>query len=278
MPVTAPPRGVAGALASRQARPLTGIEVRDAVEKHTLTLIDKLLSNAGLLSDQIISMVEKTRPIISEELLRHSRLQRINITYPKVGWSIKVRLEELEIDPNWKFITGEIELDLERSLRLNIRFGGGDVPSKVISSLEEEKIPSGIPDKTRQEFGLPVTTEVLKPDGSTEKVSLEELKGERRAARTVDVGSGAIDRMPVQVPADEIKEDGSIVITSKEILAAGGEQGEVIVTPKELPPITLEEDLIATPPPPPPKEPLKEPLAPPNSMNKIKRPDVKFKK
>lgn len=271
MPVTAPPRGVAGSLASRQAKPLTGIEVRAAVEKHTLALIERLLSNSGLLSDKIIEMIETHQPILSDELSRHSRLQKINITYPKVGWSIKVRLEELEHDSTWKFITGEIELDLERSLRLSIRFGHTPLPSKVISSLEEEKIPSSVPDRVRQDFGLPVTTEVLKSDGSVERVNLEQLKGERRAARTVDVGSGATNKEIIKVHGDNHEE-------LKRVEASLVGEGEEIKLPSELPEVTLDVDLVATPPPPPPKEPPPVPIAPPNSMSRVKRPDVKFKK
>jgi hypothetical protein len=252
MSISVPPRGLAGSLASRQARPLNGLEVARALENHILAAAGRLLSDADLLSDKIIRLTDEMRVSLNNELSKHTRLQKVNITYPKVGWSIKIRLEEMEIDPKWKFITGEVELDLERNLRLNIRFGASGVPSKVISSLEEEKIPNSIPDKDRQSFGLKVEAEFLKPDGTTGKVDLNELKPpERRAARSVDVGRGRIVGQEVTV-------------------------GEEIKLPSELPEVSLD-DLVAEPPPAP-KEPVKEPLPPKGSMAAKTAPNVKFVK
>lgn len=248
MSISVPPRGLAGSLASRQARPLTGLEIREAVEKHVLALINKLLSNVGMLSDKILEMMETTRPSISDELARQPRLQKINITYPKVGWSIKVRLEQTE---HLQWVSGEIELDLERNVRIPIRFGpsGGGI---VVSSLEEEKIPTSIPDKDRQSFGLKVEAEFLKPDGTTGKVDLNELRpSERRAARSVDVGKGRVQ--------------GQEVTT-----------GEEIKLPSEVPEVSLD-DLVAEPPPAP-KDPIPEPLPPKGSMAAKTAPNVKFLK
>lgn len=247
MAVSVPPRGIGSSLANRQARPLNGIEVKEAVETHVLALADKLLSNAGFKSDALMELVDVTRESVSLELSRQSRLQKLNITYPKVGWSIKVRLEETE---HMRWITGEIELDLERNVRLNIRFGPQSSGAIVIGSLEEEKIPTGVPDRDRQQFGLPVEVEYLHPDGSTRKLDIRELQGERRAARTVDVGRARIEEQSVKI-------------------------GEEIKLPSELPEVTFD-DLVATPPEPPIEQP-KTPLPPPKSMSQVKRPDVKFK-
>src|SRR5262245_1458366 len=119
MSISVPPRGLAGSLQNRQARPLNGIEVSEAVHHHVMTLADKRHGNAGFLSDRIIEMVEKVHLDIGDELRKQTRLSKVNITYPKVGWSIKIRLEEAN-DLQW--VTGEVELDLERNVRLSIRF------------------------------------------------------------------------------------------------------------------------------------------------------------
>lgn len=247
MAISVPPRGIGSSLGNRQARPLTGIEVREAIEKHVLTLTEKLLSNQGLLSDNIIELLDPTRVAISESLARVNPLQKVNITYPKVGWSIKIRLEETD---HMRWVSGEIELDLQRNVRIPIRFGpsGGGV---IVASLEEEKIPTAVPDKDRNSFGLPIEAEYVKPDGTVGKVDIRELKGEKRAARSVDVGRARVEGQEVS-------------------------QGEPIKLPSELPEVTFD-DVVATPPEPP-REPLKEPLPPPKSMAQVKRPDVKFKR
>jgi hypothetical protein len=264
MAVSVPPRHIAGSLQSRQARPLTGKEVADAVERHLLVLSDRMMSEAGLLSDDIASLTYTLKCHIQNQLSSNFRLQRVNITYPKVGWAVKTRLEQLE-DESYS-INAEVELDLERNVRLNFHFGESG-KGNVLKSLEEEKIPTTVPDKTRQQFGLPVEAEYLRPDGTIGKVDLNELKGEKRVARTVDVGSGADNRVAKNIPSDE---GGKIGTT--EILMTGGEVGNLVVTPDQLPEI----DLIATPPDVP-KEASSVPLPPPNSMSRTTRPNVKFK-
>lgn len=266
MPVTAPPRGAAALLANRQANPLTGLEIKEAVGKHIFSLVYKLLNNADLLSDRIIELTESTSINVQQELSKHNLLQKINLTYPKVGWSIKVRLEE--VDDGSHFISGEIELDLQRNERLNIRFGESG-HGRVIGSLEEEKIPTSIPDKDRKSFDLPIQVDHIKPDGTVGKIDIRDLKGEKRAARTVDVGSGATERQVIRVHGDNPD-------NLRRVEASLIGKGELIITPDQLE-ISLD-DIVATPPPPPPKEPLKEPLAHPNAMNRVKRPDVKFKR
>lgn len=254
-------------LKNRQAKPLNGSEVRDAVKNHLLTLTGKMLNESGLLSDGIISLTQQLEEAMNAEFIKQSILQKVNVTYPKVGWNIKTRLEfsEKEIYS----VNAEVELDLERNLRLNIQFGESGL-GRVIKSLEEEKISSAVPDRDRESFGLKVEAEFLRPDGTTGKVDVAELRRERRAARTVDVGSGAQNRIPIRVPTDERG-----IIETKEVLVTGGEQGNLIVTPAELPEISLDE-LVATPPMVP-MEPLAAPLPPPGGMNRVARPNAKLK-
>jgi hypothetical protein len=247
MSIEVPPRHIAGSLQNRQARPLNGIEVRDSVKKHVLAVGTRLLNDQGLKSDHVIELVDKVSEEIDQALSRETRLQKMNVTYPKVGWSIKIRLEETE---SMRWLSGEVELDLERNVRIPIRFGpsGGGI---VVGSLEEEKLSTPVPDKTRQEFGLPVEAEYIKPDGTTGKVDINDLKPtERRAARTVDVGSA-------RVQGEEVS------------------QGVPVVLPSELPEISLD-DLVATPPEVPKDIPAK-PLPPKGSMTQVTRPNVKFK-
>jgi len=247
MPIEVPPRNIAGSLQNRQARPLNGIEVREAVKKHVLAVGTRLLNDQDLKSDHIIELIDKVSEEVDQALSRETRLQKVNITYPKVGWSIKIRLEETE---SMRWLSGEIELDLQQNVRIPIRFGpsGGGI---VICSLEEEKISTPIPDKIRQDFGLPVQAEYLKPDGTVGKVDISELRPtERRSARTVDVGRARVEGAEVS-------------------------QGVPIVLPSELPEISLD-DLVATPPEIP-KEPPTTPLPPKGSMAQVTRPNVKFK-
>lgn len=256
MPITVPARG---ALRTRQARPLNGLEIREAVENHLMTLTDRLLSNAGLLSDKVIELTEQLRTIVQSEFSHQSRLHRVNVTYPKVGWSIKTRLQQLE-DLSY-LVTAEVELDLERNIRLNIQFGRSG-EGIVLGSLEEEKIPTNVPDQDRGTFNLPITAEFNKPDGTTGTVDVRDLK---RAARTVDVGSGAPNRQSRLIPTDE----GTV-----EVKMAGVEAGQEIVLPKDLPEISLD-DVVATPPSPP-EKPLTTPLGP-KGVNVVAKPNVKFK-
>jgi hypothetical protein len=275
MPISAPPRGLPSSLASRQARPLNGLEVAAAIEKHLMVLTDKLLSDCGLLSDQVITLTSELSSFVKEELSKQSRLQKIHITYPKVGWNIKTRLEKRDDEStDTYFISAEVELDLEKNVRLNIRFGESGLGT-VVKSLEEEKIPNSIPDKDRKSFGLKVEAEYVSPDGLVKKVNLEELKGPRKAARTVDVGSGADNRVPVDLPME-----AKGVIVTERVLVAGGQVGEEIVLANKGPEITLEipeGDLLAEVPIVP-KEPPKIPLPPKGSMSSNTKPGVKFKR
>lgn len=259
-----------GSLRARQARPLNGAEVRDAVETHLLALTDRLLSNVGLLSDQVIKLAEELRDSVRLVFSRQQRLNKVHVTYPKVGWNIKTRVEQLE-DHSYT-VNAEVELDLERNVRLNIQFGESG-RGIVVASLEEEKIPVDTPDTDRSLFGMPIEAEYVRPDGTTGKVDIRELRGEKRIAKTIDVGSAADGRLPRDIPA-EIEVEGKIIIGTKEILMTGGEGGLEAVLPKDLPEISLDE-VVATPPDPP-REPPKASL-PPKGVGKFGAPSVKFK-
>jgi hypothetical protein len=153
-----------------------------------------------------------------------------------------------------------------------------------MASMEEEKIPTSAPDHDRDTFGMPIEAEYVKTDGTIGKVDIRELRTEKKAARTIDVGSGADGRVVREVPA-EIEIDGEITIGTKEILMRGEESGQRVVLPSELPEITLDtqkdgymyngEELVATPPEIP-KEPPQGAL-PPKGISKIGAPNVKFK-
>lgn len=255
-----------GSLKSRLARPLNGLEVREAVETHLLALSERLLGNVGLLSDQVISLSEFLKEAIREVFSRQSRLHRVHLTYPGVGWNIKTRVEQLE-DHSY-CINAEVELDLARNERINLQFGESG-RGIVIASLEEEKIRTDIPDRDRDTFGLPIEAEFMRPDGTTGKVDIKELRLQKRAARTIDVGSGADNREVRRVPSEE---DGKI--TTKEILMSAGEGGQEVVLPSQLPEITLD-DIVASPPEPP-RKPQEVPLSP-KGVGKFGAPNVKFK-
>lgn len=272
MPINVPSRD---ALANRQARPLNGVEVAKAIENHLLTLSTRLLDNAGVLSDEMLVLQDQLNQSFRSAIHFQSRLQKIHLTYPKVGWSIKLRLEKNETDP-FSQLTADIEVDLERNVRINIQVGRSS--GMVISSMDEEKIPTSIPDRDRQKFELPVTAEFLKPDGTVGKVDLNEIKPqERRAARTVDVGSGAEKREARQIPiAPFLDEATGEIVTTTEVFVAGGQQGDIITLPDPNVEISLD-DLMATPPTPE-KEPITTPTPVVNPMSKIQRPNVKFKR
>lgn len=270
-----------GSLRARNARPLNGLEIREAVETHLLTLTDRLLGNVGLLSDQVLTLSDSLKETIQEVFSRQNRLSKVHITYPKVGWNIKTRVEQLE-DHSY-VVNAEVELDLERNVRINLHFGESG-RGIVIASLEEEKIPTDAPDRDRNTFNMPIEADYTRLDGTVGKVDIRELRGEKKSARSIDVGSGADNTEPRLVPA-EIEIEGKIVIGTKEIMMRSDGLGQDVVLPAELPEITLDpakdgymyngEDVVATPPEVP-KEPPKAPL-PPKGLGKMGAPNVKFK-
>lgn len=239
MPINVPSRGMLG---NRQARPFTGIEIKKGVESHLMTLTEKMLSEQGFLTDEIITLTTNLKDLANEEMSKQALLNKLNVTYPNMGWNIKTRL--LQRSDSSHHVASEVEIDLQRNVRIHVKMGDSS-DGIVIRSMEEEKIPHGVPDRDRERFGMPVLAEYIRPDGTTGLVDIKELK---RAARTVDVG-----------PARTFD------VT----------QGEPIVTPAELPPVTFD-DVVATPPTMDKAEPA-SPLPPPNSMAKQSRPNVKLK-
>lgn len=236
-----------GRLIDRAARPLTGQEVARAIESHILTLANKILNENGVYSDRSIELIETMTSDLHEACLKHTQLTKINIRYPKVGWEVKVRLEEN--DRNEYHMSAEVDLDLERNLRISIRVGQSGF-GRVISSREEERIPTDIPDKRRKEFDLPIKAEIVKTNGEVVNTDLRDLQQERRAARTVDVGPARIE--------------GQVVT-----------QGAPIVLPSEVPEISLDEVLAE--PPVMAKSPDAAPLPPKGSMAQKTRPQARFK-
>jgi len=265
------------ALNSRQARPLNGIEINDAIENHILTLATRLLDKAGVLSDDILPLLDYLKESFRFSTINQTRLHKIHVTYPRAGWSIKIRIEELDAPTIINgsslshIVGGEIEVDLERNVRISLRFGRSG-EGVVLSSLEDEKIPTQVPDRDRQRFDLPITAEFLKPDGTTGKVDIRDLQPkERKAARTVDVGSGAVDRRPITV--SDQQDNGAIY--TREVMAAPGGEGNVISLPDPSVEISLD-DVVATPPSVP-QEPISTPL-PLSPMSKMSKPNVKFRR
>jgi len=236
-----------GRLIDRAARPLNGQEVARAIESHVLSLANKILNDAGVYSDRSMELIETMTNDLHESFLKHTQLTKINIRYPKIGWEVKVRLEENEL--NQYHMSAEVDLDLERNLRIPIRVGQSGF-GRVISSREEERIPTDIPDKTRKEFDLPIKAEIVKTNGEVVNTDLRELQQERRAARTVDVGRAKIE--------------GQVVT-----------KGAPIVLPTEVPEISLDEVLAE--PPVMAKNPEAPPLPEKGSMAQKTRPQARFK-
>lgn len=236
-----------GRLMDRAAKPLNGQEVARAIESHILSLANKILNEKGVYSDRSMELIDILTSDLHESFLKDTRLTKIHIRYPRVGWEIKVRLEEN--DHQEYHMSAEIDLDLQANVRVNFRVGQSGF-GNVICSKEEERIPTRIPDKTRKEFDLPITAEIAKPNGEVVAVDLRELQQERRSARTVDVGSA-------RIPGQEVT------------------QGEKIVLPSEAPEISMDE-LVAEPPTPP-KNPDSKPAPPAGTMANKTQPKARFK-
>jgi hypothetical protein len=247
MPGTITGGVMGGRLMDRQAKPLNGQEVARAIESHLLSVANKILNDKDVYSDRAMELIEILKDDLHEVFLRETRLSKIHILYPKVGWEVKVRLEHNDHDEY--HMSAEIELDLQRGTRIPFRVGQIGFGT-IIGSREEERIPTTIPDKRRKEFDLPITAEIAKPNGEVVTVDLRDLQNERRSARTVDVGSA-------------------------KILGQEVTQGEKIVLPSEVPEISMDE-LVAEPPTLP-KNPDQKPLPPPGTMANKTQPKARFK-
>jgi hypothetical protein len=171
-------------LLERVARPLTGIEVREALKRHLLELARRLPTE------------EKVQQEFEQATIRRlgsdSRLGKMNLVYPGVGWKISV-VKEIKGDGELENLWAQIELDLEVGKRNNWLIGDVGLGEEV-ERLEEEQIQTKIPDQTREMRGLPVEVDWVKP-GTGER-------GKARFARQVEVGRGALE--PVVVDRDEV--------------------------------------------------------------------------
>lgn len=246
---------------NRQARPLNGLELKEAISNHIIRLSDNLLSKHDIKSNKVIELTDILKEDVSKSLNVQSRL-KLNITYPKVGWKSTVRLIQLE-DKSY-IVNGEIELDLERNVRLNLQFGNNN-SGITIGSIEDEKIPTSIPDKDREKFNLPINIEHINSNGDSVKTDLRTLRKSdetpKIAARSVDVGSAAIDKVEV---------GKTIEVTQSVDGTPASSIGNIKI---ELP----IEELLPTPPNYS-KAPLTTPLPDSGSMNKNSKPNVKFKR
>lgn len=257
---------LSNAITNRQAKPLTGVEIAEALKNHLLTISEKMLTDkVNFLSTQIIDLTSELEGKILEEFAKRNFLSKVNVTYPRVGWSVRSRLHRKDADES-HFLTAEVELDLQYNMRILIQVGDS-TDSIVVCDMEDEKISTGIPDRDRQKFGIPVYVDVNKPDGTIAKVNLAEVQtGPRKAARSVDVGRAATNQIEIVLPSD----DGPIGISG----SADSVLGADIVLPSELPEVTLDE-LVATPPPQPPPPPT---ILPPSGGMAKPRPAVKLKR
>lgn len=258
--------GLQSAITNRQAKPLTGLEIAEALKNHLLTLSEKMLTDkVNFRSDKILSLTSELEGKIEEEFAKRTFLGKVNITYPRVGWSVRTRLHRKDEDES-HFLTAEIELDLQYNMRILIQMGSS-TDSIVVCDMEDEKISTSVPDRDRQKFGMPVYVDVNKPDGTVAKVNLAEVQPTpKKAARSVDVGRAALNQIEIVLPSD----GGPIGISG----SADSVLGSDIVLPSELPEVSLDE-LVAKPPPPPSMAPV---VTPPSGGMSKPRPAVKFKR
>lgn len=159
-------------LLERVARPLTGLEVREALGRHLLALSSEMKEVKGETREFFAVEVEKA-------LARPSELGKMNLVYPGVGWRAIVVLEALEDEREW--LRAEVQLDLAPGRRLELLVGleGRGIER---ARLEEEQLQSKAPDLLRAQRGLPVELEYVVPSTGA--------RG-RVPARSVEVGGGA---------------------------------------------------------------------------------------
>lgn len=231
--------GVRNNVKERQAKPLNGTEVKEAIEAHMIELADSILRKENILSDQMLNLTDDFSSQITRALSIQSRI-KFNISFPKVGWKCTVRLEKLDDDS--LSLSGEVELDLERNVRLTIpcgKYGKGI----TVSSLNDEKIPTNIPDADRERFNLPINLEHLNSDGGVTRTDLRELRSKepKVAARKIEIGSGVTSDTTTLVPDPQHKDEflevkvgnislGSEIIVEEDILPTISEPGKAPLT------------------------------------------------
>lgn len=187
---------------SRQARPLNGVEIRKAlivmIHQLALELIEReAVGLEGELKDKCIDMLlDQTAKRFDSEWA----LNRSHVCYPGVGWSIKVNLEKLG---DRYSLNSKIELDLALNVRSEFTIGFPDT-GPLVGTVEHEQLKTNVPDRMRQESGLPVEVDYVRQDGSTGKAQI-------KMARTVDVSGGqVVSKDPEIKPSQVMKAPESL--------------------------------------------------------------------
>lgn len=183
----------------RTARPLTGLEVKEALRRHLLELGQGLAQPLGPEADPLMHRFENE---VLRKLDAQAELCKLNLVYPGVGWRVEVVLEELETPEEGlqRWLQALVELDLEPGKRKELQVGLAGRGLEV-SKVEDEQLQSRVPDKVREQRGLPVEVDWVKGP--------ERGKAELKPARSVEIGGGAPDspKLPVIEKAEMPIED-----------------------------------------------------------------------
>lgn len=170
-------------LLERVARPLTGLEVKEALRRHLVDIGDRMLVDG-----KIHHLFEQA---VIDRLGKDSRLSKMNLVYPGVGWKVTV-VREMEGDGGRENLWAEIELDLEPGKRNNWIVGESGL-GEELERIEEEQLQSRVPDAIREKRGLPVEGDWVKPSTGE--------RGKVQFARRAEVGQAALE--PIVVKRDE---------------------------------------------------------------------------
>ena len=250
------------AVQSREALPLNGDEIKKAIYNHLSRLALKLVDKHELTTDSAI--IDELVTDATRVMSLQSRLH-IGSAYPKSGWRTIVRLEK--IDDKFYF-TSEVELDLERNVRLNLRFGQTQ-SGIVIDTIDDEKIPSNIPDKDRTAFDLPISITKINTDGSVAKMDLRDIRAAKDDEQITTNGSTK--------PSIPALAGGHTTNTLPSTTSNSDTTTTTTTTTSSSTPTTTTTSPVATPPPPPQLQPLDSPLPATQSMSTKTRPNTKLK-
>jgi hypothetical protein len=170
-------------LLERVARPLNGMEIKEALRRHLTELGNELT--------EIASTRIRFGEEIDKSLNQHNELNKLNIVYPGVGWFVTVILEELpQGEIVHQYLQAHVQLDLQHDKRKEIQVGleGRGIE---VERREDEQLQSKVPDKIRQERGLDVVADYTVPATGA--------RGQVKMARSVEVGQAA-QRPQVIIP------------------------------------------------------------------------------
>lgn len=178
---------------SRQARPLTGLEIGGALREGTLRVAQRLCGQLGLDSEETIAHLEMLGQQINNRLATQTVLQKTHLVFPHVGWRLRVNAECLADDKGWN-LWCEVELDLERNRRIVMDFGVRG-QGTIGQSDEEEQLSTDKPDDLRYAVGLKAQVDYVMPSGEVGKTEIDgsasDVGGEKRVARSVDLSRSA---------------------------------------------------------------------------------------